>query len=437
MVEPYFQTKLGTLYNGDCLEVMKEIAADTIHAVVTDPPYGLSFMGKKWDYDVPAVEKWQECIRILRPGGYLLSFAGTRTQHRMAVRIEDAGFEIRDMIAWVYGQGFPKSLNIGKAVDKICGNEREVVGGGRIASTLGSNTMGGGKANPNYRHTEGSSEWEGWGTALKPAMEPITVARKPLDGTVAENALKWGTGGINIDACRVGFERPPTNTDPGKFRRWKEQDGVDRIDSNNSDIDTNKGRFPANLIHDGSDEVLKLFPENKGALAPVASGQRGFGGEIYGKYATSGDDGMTFYDGLGSAARFFYCAKANKSERDMGCGAMPEVECGVMDDDNYQWRDDVPNGRSTKKPLRRNNHPTVKPVALMEYLIKLVTVNGGVVLDPFLGSGTTAVACEKLGRRWIGIEISKEYCDIAVKRIKSVSDNQKITDWQKETPAVK
>lgn len=266
-------------------------------SVVTDPPYGLSFMGKRWDYDVPSVEVWAECLRVLKPGGHLLAFAGTRTQHRMAVRIEDAGFEIRDMIAWVYGSGFPKSHN---------------------------------------------GPWGG--TALKPAMEPITVARKPLDGTVAANVLAHGTGALNVDGCRVGTSKRV----PGSLSRTPNAVygpglGGHAQDGTEGGHDPNLGRWPANLIHDGSEEPVAL---------------------------------------LGAAARFFYCAKASK--RDRGDG---------------------------------NHHPTVKPTDLMRYLCRLVTPPGGVVLDPFAGSGSTGKAAVLEGFRFVGIEREAEYVDIARARM--------------------
>lgn len=241
------------LINGDCLEVLKTLPDNSVDSIVTDPPYGLSFMGKKWDYDVPTEEVWKECLRVLKPGGHLLSFAGTRTQHRMAVRIEDAGFEIRDMIAWIYGSGFPKSLNIGKAVDKLQGNKREVVG--TVRGVRGADGTGHEKAMPGKATgikqvsidlplTKGTSEWEGWGTALKPALEPITVARKPLsEKTVAENALTHGTGGLNIDGSRVGTEGGETHV--GGFQN--EMVGGEAVKKVEKDL-TPRGRWPANLI---------------------------------------------------------------------------------------------------------------------------------------------------------------------------------------------
>jgi DNA modification methylase len=334
---------------------------------VTDPPYGLSFMGKKWDYDVPSEDVWRECLRVLKPGGHLLAFAGTRTQHRMAVRIEDAGFEIRDMIAWLYGSGFPKSLDVSKAIDKAAGAERDVTGPGRWNHVKGSNDAQaeclirpGGKHMETAPATDAARQWSGWGTALKPAMEPITVARKPLIGTVADNVLAHGTGALNISPCRVAyatdadkaaalagdaFKRKDTG-DKGWSRPWMSDQA--RIEQMNKEAKerADAGRWPANVIHDGSDEPVAL---------------------------------------LGDAARFFYCAKASKKDRGEG-----------------------------------NNHPTVKPTDLMRYLVRLVTPLGGVVLDPFMGSGSTGKAAKLEGFRFIGIEREIEYLEIARARIEAV-----------------
>ena len=411
------------LIHGDCLEVLRAMPDCSVDAVVTDPPYGLSFMGKKWDYDVPGVEVWAECLRVLKPGGHLLAFAGTRTQHRMAVRIEDAGFEIRDMIAWVYGSGFPKSLDVSKAIDKnngevgrllrftewmrttgltskqideatetnmgghyltaksqpaiptrrlwsklrpLCGQvpdwvdelverieaEREVVGT-KTAGMGSGNTFGmlqseGDNASANKTlditapATDAAKQWQGWGTALKPALEPITVARKPLIGTVAENVLQHGTGAINVDGGRV-----------------------------------EGGRWPANFIHDGSEEVTDLLKDS---------------------------------------ARFFYCAKTSKRDRDEGCEGMELVthQSGMggampIDDDG--------NARDRFKAQSRNHHPTVKPTDLMRYLCRLVTPLNGIVLDPFMGSGSTGKAAALEGFSFIGIEREAEYVAIAQARI--------------------
>lgn len=421
------------IINNDCLVAMKEMPDNSVDAIVTDPPYGLSFMGKKWDYDVPSQEIWEECLRVLKPGGYLLAFAGTRTQHRMAVRIEDAGFEIRDMIAWIYGSGFPKSLNIGKAVDKIQGNERE---------TIATVKNAGIKAMPDGREsrsqvawereskgtmdlTKGTSEWEGWGTSLKPALEPITVARKPIEGNVAQNCLKWGVGGINIDGCRVGTEQlgggtMPDLRDVGAMS--KEAIGIDKLScGQNSRPATRKeqptytGRFPANLIHDSSDEVVGLFPQTKSGTAVRGK----LTVSHFGHQATPLED--LGYNDSGSAARFFYAAKASKAERNRGCEDMEEV---IHNDGRDESLDSghMPQNRSNTP--KKNFHPTVKPIALMEYLVKLVSKEGHTVLDPFMGSGSTGIACKKLGREFIGIEKESDYCKIAEARIGAVQTVQ-------------
>ncbi|OQS10266.1 site-specific DNA-methyltransferase [Chromobacterium violaceum] len=318
---------------------MRAIPDCCIDSIVTDPPYGLNFMGKRWDTDVPSVEVWRECHRVLKPGGHLLAFAGTRTQHRMAVRIEDAGFEIRDMIAWVYGSGFPKSRNL-------------------------------------------DGEWEGWGTALKPALEPITVARKPLIGTVAANMSVHGTGAINISATRVG-EAP--------------------------------GRWPANLIHDGSDEVVAAFPAQAGAAAPVLGNESSTAsiGRVTGRRARV--PGAFHGDG-GSAARFFYCAKACRRDRNEGCEHLEKRplhwSSGSANPGSFQ-------SAGTDKSSQ-NNHPTVKPTDLMAYLCRLVTPPGGVVLDPFTGSASTGKAALREGFRFIGIEIDADHFAIANARLLAV-----------------
>lgn len=423
------------LLHGDCLERLRELPDGSVDACVTDPPYGLSFMGKAWDYDVPGAEVWREVLRVLKPGGHLLAFAGTRTQHRMAVQIEDAGFEIRDLIAWVYGSGFPKSLDVSKAIDKLDAKEDQerrrlrftawVRGSGvtsrQIDEATGTN-MGGhyttaasqpaimtrehleacrhllgdvpewvereadirsvesqnfkardvvgrernwgkesdstpncpnGEWNITAPATPAAQQWAGWGTALKPALEPITVARKPLVGTVAENVLRHGTGAINVDGCRVG---------------------------------DSTGRWPANLIHDGSEEAVGLFPVETGKSQ--GRGAYSSGGKVYGGgkgliASQPGDGGeLIGYGDSGSAARFFYCAKASKADRG-----------------------------------GENTHPTVKPTELMRYLCRLVTPPGGVVLDPFMGSGSTGKAAVLEGFRFIGIEREADYLEIARGRI--------------------
>jgi DNA modification methylase len=295
------------LRHGDCLQVLATFPDACVDAIVTDPPYGLAFMGKRWDYDVPSVEIWAECLRVLKPGGHLLAFAGTRTQHRMAVRIEDAGFEIRDMIAWVYGTGFNKV--------------------GYIKDDVGNHVL------------------PGFGGSLKPALEPITMARKPFKGNVAANVLAHGTGAINVDGCRVGTA----------------------------------GRWPSNLIHDGSDEVTQLFPDSNSSATPRNRKPRQDrtqwrnGGAQY--------NNTTEYGDTGSAARFFYTPKASAAERQ-----------GVT-------------------------HPTVKPLDLMAYLCRLITPPNGTILDPFMGSGTTIKAAMSEGFKAIGIERDPDYFAMAQQRL--------------------
>lgn len=337
-MSPYHNSDGVTLYHGDCLDVLRQMPEASVDAVVTDPPYGLSFMGKKWDYDVPSVDVWAECLRVLKPGGHLLAFAGTRTQHRMAVRIEDAGFEIRDMLAWVYGSGFPKSMDVSKAIDKMDANET----------------------------IDAAQKWDGWGTALKPAMEPITMARKPLVGTVAWNVQVHGTGAINVDGCRIGEELLSAQ------RRGVSLIGT--FDGADGNIKPDRvGRWPANFIHDCGDEVDAL---------------------------------------LGDATRFFYCAKTSKADRDEGCRAMPV--CQTVGGGGLG--NPVSGAYGSEKAPARNHHPTVKPTDLMRYLCRLVTPPGGVVFDPFAGSGSTLKAARLEGFRAIGIEREAEYCAIAAAR---------------------
>ena len=380
------------LWHSECLERLRAMPDASVHAVVTDPPYGLAFMGKRWDYDVPSVEIWAECLRVLKPGGHLLAFAGTRTQHRMAVRIEDAGFEIRDMLAWVYGSGFPKSLDVSKALDKAAGAEREKTGrvlsvtGNRAAgsNSLARSGLGAVDAGPQAHEetlpaTAEAREWDGWGTALKPSLEPITLARKPLGGTVAANVLEHGTGALNVDGCRVGNEVTTTvrNGDSGKHGRYGSDRRVFRRENP-------PGRWPANLVHDGSAEVLERFPESdgqNGAVRGTEPSRTGKGdANCYGAFA--GRRAQEPRGNQGSAARFFYCAKASKAERGEG-----------------------------------NRHPTVKPLALMRWLVRLVTPPGGTVLDPFAGSGTTLVAAEAEHLRSIGIEQDAESVETARRRL--------------------
>lgn len=408
------------LLQGDCLDKLKELEDNSVDSIVTDPPYELGFMGKKWDSTGIAnnVDMWKECLRVLKPGGHLLAFSGTRTYHRMASAIEDAGFEVRDMIEWVYGSGFPKSHNIGKAVDKLQGNEREDLGDIRKLQSYGyegNNVFGGDiDRGGKMKITKGTSEWEGWGTALKPAHEPICMARKPLsEKTVAKNCLKWGTGGINIDESRV--EKP--EGDESGWSKTGSKAGENRAMSGanyerEAKPDANK-RFPANLIHDNSEEVRECFPETKsGALKPYINKNTGSYSGSMPKFRD-----VTSESNEGNASRFFksiiYQAKASKSERNKGCEGLEEKNINERKEGGKSIVE--VSGASAK-----NNHPTVKPIALMEYLIKMVTPKGGTVLDPFMGSGSTGIAAKQNNYNFIGIEMEEDYITIAKARIDSV-----------------
>jgi len=416
------------LVNGDCLKVLKELPENSVDSIVTDPPYGLSFMGKKWDYDVPSVEVWKECFRVLKPGAFLLSFSGTRTYHRMAVNIEDAGFGIRDMISWLYGSGFPKSHNIGKSVDKIQGNEREKIAQGisgkeethlvmNMAYTEnGKSNMGGEKD-----ITKGNSEWEGWGTALKPACEPIVVARKPIsEKNIALNVLKWGTGGINIDGCRVEHNEPikETKREERQSETWKEGSGFKNEEVTLASPNP-QGRFPANIILD--EEAGKILDEQSGISKsiPHSHNHNKTPSNIFdGGTITKGETISKFSD-KGGASRFFYCAKASKSERNFGCEDMP-LKHYLKENKMGGEKDTMLTGSGNPRDCRkRNNHPTVKPIKLMQYLVRLVTPKNAVCLDPFMGSGTTGIACKKEEIRFIGIEREEEYMKIASARIEA------------------
>ena len=602
------------IHHGDCLEVLRTLDDNSVDSVVTDPPYGLSFMGKKWDYDVPAVEVWAECLRVLKPGGHLLAFAGTRTQHRMAVRIEDAGFEIRDMIAWVYGSGFPKSLDVSKAIDRAAGAEREVVGPSR--ANIREDLKYGGN-DPSHNHgrlgavthppetapaTDAARQWQGWGTALKPALETVTLAskpfppdmerdtimsnlstlearlwllsfasaadqssasnpsgyveacviarwtaddvtntrdalcgqmdtslyasalntslsivsswrntlaevwrhgststtetksstitdlktlrfslseitpstiiracslrggfsanastaeshfsaslsllqsihtlsatapamslgqherqgvrvspnldpcimaRKPVVGTVANNVTTWGTGAINVDGGRVGSESTQrTSNAETNGDGWG-------MGTNAHTNGSASGRFPANLIHDGSDEVVGLFPETTSGANPTSRGGIGYMSSAKGQDSCDAPRGID----SGSAARFFYVAKASAEDRDDGCHALPAKSAGQVTGGRVEGSAGLSSPRSgagRRRDETRNSHPTVKPTDLMRYLCRLVTPPGGLVLDPFVGSGSTGRGAILEGFRFVGIEREAEYVAIARARI--------------------
>jgi len=420
------------LFLGDNREVLKTLEDNSVDSVVCDPPYEIGFMTKGWDntgiaYDV---NLWKEVLRVLKPGGHLLAFSSNRTYRRMVCSIEDSGFEIRDMINWIFATGFPKSLNIGKAIDKLQGNKREIIGKGTSgkpeshASSLNmsqveNNTFGG-----KFEVTKGSSEWEGWGTALKPAHEPIVLARKPLsEKTVALNVLKWGVGGINIDDCRIKHNEETKTTkrknrsDDTTFNNKScgfKSENLDLASANAT------GRFPANLIHDGSEEVVELFPNSNGSGNPrklkrsAKPNQEGWG-----MNKNNPDEVELLGAGKGSASRFFYCAKCSSSERNEGLNEFEEKQ---VNDGRNKLPD---NALQRGKSFRKNTHPTVKPITLMKYLITLVTPKNGIVLDPFAGSCSTGVACKILGKKFIGIELNKEYLDMGMARIKGCNNEKK------------
>lgn len=391
------------LINADCFEALKNIESNSIEAVVTDPPYGLGtcspsevtsclqawckgetwkpkgsgFMGKAWDAWVPPPELWREVFRVLKHGGHALVFAGSRTQDLMGMSLRLAGFEMRDVIQWLYGEGFPKSHDVSKALDKMAGSEREVMGikrrrdfsAGTFAATPISANKGVEITAPS---TPQAKQWEGWGTTLKPAYEPALLVRKPLQGTVAQNTLDHGCGGLNIDGCRIETDEPLGRASGG----WVKGDYIGgQIPRWNSiGITKEGGRFPSKIILD--EEASAQLEQQAGT------------------------------------SRFFYCAKASRSEREAGLDGLPLKKAGAMS--GAETRADRP----TNHPMRANIHPTVKPIDLMRYLIRLITPPHGTVLDPFMGSGSTGCAAALEGVKFIGIEREEEYFEIAKQRIK-------------------
>jgi len=478
------------IHHGDNRDVLKAMEDNSIDSIVTDPPYELGFMGKSWDASGIAfnIEVWQECLRVLKPGGHLLAFSGSRTYHRMAVAIEDAGFEIRDQIMWIYGSGFPKSLDIGKAIDKRGGvfadftQFRDAVKAemrekniktSELADALGNFmlshylTKGSQPAVPNYRdykiirdfvglgdsfdhlfaeeaerevvgtkmsgianaeegarHTIGASkaievditapataeakQWQGWGTALKPAHEPVVVARKPLIGTVAANVLTYGTGGLNIDGSRVGKEEMIKKSSNGIVK--SENRSMSGPNYEREVVGTATGRWPANVIHDGSDKVVGLFPETHSA-GKKRQEPSGVENNYMGRGSKSG---VRIGDPGGSAARFFYCAKASKKDRNEGLDGFEAVR---VHDGRQEGTVGGSNPRNRSNNYRQNHHPTVKPTDLMRYLCRLVTPPNGIVLDPFMGSGSTGKAAIYEGFNFVGIEMTDDYIPIAKARI--------------------
>ena len=480
-----------TLLKGDCLDKLKELKDNSIDSVVTDPPYEIGFMGKGWDDSGIANNPllWKEVLRVLKPGGHLLSFSHSRTYHRQAFAVEDAGFEIRDQIMWIYGSGFPKSHNIGKALDKNSGNgdlvyevaeklkearesrgitktqadklfcngstnyswlegrkdgvrlpeddlfqkivdewpelkpyqekvksaNREIVGkydsdmGGLGGERLGS--KGGDITLPS---TPIAQQYEGWGTALKPAHEPIVMARKPFKGSVANNVLEWGTGGINIDGCRIGNEPIQVNVDYKDEKQsdmgWGTKKAVTEIKE--------QGRFPANIIFD--EEAGKILDEQSGTKGGNNKGAYTYKDNEYqveGFINNVKPNSPSNYGDTGGASRFFYCPKASKKDRNEGCDELEEKQTWASQDKRESNSFDIFESDGREKTINRNSHPTVKPTTLMAYLVRLVTPKGGVVLDPFMGSGSTGKASVREGFDFIGIEREDEYMEIAKTRI--------------------
>ena len=372
------------IIHGNSYEVLDTLETDSIDTCITDPPYGLRFMGKKWDYDIPRKDFWSKVYRVLKPGAFMLVFGGTRTFHRLAVEIEDSGFEIRDCIMWLYGQGFPKSYDISKGIDKKLGKEREILE--KSSNSRPNSERGNGLAHGIYGKefdiTKPASEqaqlWDGWGTALKPAWEPILVCMKPTEGTFAENALIYDVAGLNIDGARIGTDEITTwtakNGSTSKFGQ------IQVVNENKAATKDHNGRFPANLILD--EESAQMVDDQSGDRPSGKSNNNAVIGEQSNNIPLRRGKLIPRYDS-GGASRFFYVAKASKKERG-----------------------------------KDNNHPTVKPIALLEYLCTLTsTPNGGIVLDPFMGSGSMGIAAYNTGREYIGIEIEEEYYKIAQRRI--------------------
>lgn len=414
--------KTNYIQCGDCLELMKNIPSNSIDSIVTDPPYEINFMGKGWDNAGVSFNKetWKRCYEVLKEGGYLLAFGGSRTFHRIACAIEDAGFEIRDCIMWLYGSGFPKSMNLGLAIDKKNGVESIDTGvvspNARPNCTKDNTLFESGTVGKKFNIKKATNKWEGWGTCLKPAYEPIIVARKPFKGSLVDNVIKNGVGGLNIDECRV-----ETNEDIEKGRNGRNNKSIfqaSKINENQREYQNN-GRFPANLIltYDETDfdEVCGGFPNTKGTPTKE-KGTYGFCFDASKRDSKPMADG---YNDEGSASRYFYCAKASKKDRDEGLEKI--IEQKVNDGINTP----IDNPFQRGETLRKNIHPTVKPTTLMQYLVRLVTPKGGIVLDPFMGSGSTikALLYENKERNanynFIGFELNKEYFQIAYGRIKA------------------
>lgn len=431
------------VFLGDCRDVLKTLPDNSVDSVVTDPPYELGFMGKKWDntgvaYDVTV---WSECLRVLKPGGHVLAFGGSRTWHRLAVAVEDAGFELRDSIAWIYGSGFPKSLDVSKAIDKAAGVEREVLTEKRVdlfgeqdeevsvtdrredGTTYGLGHSG--RLTVKNAITSEAKAWQGWGTALKPAFEPVVVGRKPLVGTVAENVLLWGVGGLNIDGSRIGNSGGTKDSDfiPGTnsaVNSLNASRGGSSALKKGVTTPTGQGRWPANVI---LDEVTAGLLDEQSGARPGGQFPTRRGNSVNTSFASGQETvgGARSMGDTGGASRFFYVAKASKRDRNEGLEELEAVRHADRAKDDGVGGE---NPRNRTNQAKQNFHPTVKPTQLMRYLIKLVTPEGGVVLDPFTGSGSTGKAALLDGYQFIGAELTEEYLPIIEGRLRWAAEQE-------------
>ena len=437
----YSENKQYKLYQGNMLDMLEIIQPNTIGSIITDPPYELNFMNKGWDNSGVALQPstWQKCYEVLKPGGYLLAFGGSRTFHRIACAIEDAGFEIRDTIMWLYGSGFPKSMNISLMLDKKEGLQKHR---GKAINTAGKGIRKDINTSNNTElagvpYTECKSDlakqWQGWGTALKPSFEPIIVARKPFKGSLVDNVIEYGVGGINIDECRADYNGEIPNI--GGRAKHTRGDGYGFKALGDECKANTTGRFPANTIltYDETDfeEVCGGFPNTK-SVKSARWGAGNTGETVFGKYDTLKNNYECGFNNSGSASRYFYCAKASKKDRDEGCQELEDTynACSnqAIAEQKRGNKDfaDINNSTFNKIYVGKNTHPTVKPTELMQYLVRLVSPNGATILDCFNGSGSTGKAVmyenkeRNKGYKYIGIELTEEYLPIAKARIEYV-----------------
>jgi DNA modification methylase len=463
---PYYEDEAVTLYCGDCRDVLPTLAQDSFDAIVCDPPYGLGFMGKAWDHGVPGVPFWTEAFRVAKPGAHLVAFGGTRTYHRLTCAIEEAGFEIRDCLMWLYGSGFPKSLDVSKAIDKAAGAERVITKpktrpDGRRAMDARANGYPGSheawqrpwkndasavirQAMNTAPATDAARQWAGRGTALKPAWEPIILARKPLAGTVAATVQQFGTGAINVDVCRIAGV-PPSVPQPAFNSPTGRTYGMKTGEGRNGEMSHASGRWPANLLLD-AESAAALDAQTGEQKSGVAvnrnrdgSDNKNPNGNAYGTYKNMAGADVGYGDSGGGASRFFYTAKADAEDRNDGCEALDKRSAGdVTDRKDGTAGLQSPRAGAGRTSGNRNTHPTVKPTDLMRWLVRLVTPPGGVVLDPFMGSGSTGRGAVLEGARFVGIELTEEYLPIARARIQAAQRVQRLpfaTD-DRQAPAI-